>query len=88
VYHQWTSDRIVVVGSEMSMVPIEAIFVSHGEFVSEVAPSRDGILLGVRRRILSLSVHIVTDLCYAGDSIHIRSATLKKAWYEVISILF
>ena len=88
MYHQWAADRIVVVGSEVGMVPIKSIFVTHGEFVSEVAPSRDGILLFVRQRVLGLSVPKVADLCYSRDSIHIRGSTLKKAWYEAFSIPF
>lgn len=35
--HESTSDRVVVVCSEMGVVPVEAVFVASGEFVGEVS---------------------------------------------------
>lgn len=44
VYHQWSSDSIVIVGLYMGMVPVEAILVFGGEAVGEVCARKDGIL--------------------------------------------
>jgi len=37
-YHKWTSYCIVVVGSEVRVIPVEAVFAFSGESVSEIAP--------------------------------------------------
>ena len=61
------------------MVPVEAILISDREFIGEITPGSDGILVSVRWHAFYLSVHMVANLCYPGDSIHLRCSTLKKA---------
>ena len=70
------------------MVPVEAIFTTHRELIGEVASGSDGILFHVRWQTFSLSVHMIADLCYPGNSIHLRGSTLKKAWYKALSTCF
>lgn len=43
--HERASNRIVVVGSEVGMIPVESVFLCHGEFVGEVTTGSDGILV-------------------------------------------
>lgn len=43
--HQWASNRVVVVGSKVGMIPVEAVFIHDGEFVGEVTTGSDGILV-------------------------------------------
>lgn len=45
-YHKWTSYCIVVVGSEVRVIPVEAVLAFCGESVGEIAPWRDRVLFG------------------------------------------
>lgn len=62
------------------MVPVKAILTSDGEFIGEITPGGDGILVYVRWHTFNIPVHMVANLCYPGDSIHIWCSTLKKAY--------
>lgn len=44
-YQEWASDGIVVVGSEVRVIPVEAVLAIRGESVSEVAPWRNWVLM-------------------------------------------
>jgi len=45
MYHKWASYSVVVVGSEMRVIPVEAVLACCGESVSEVASWRDRVLM-------------------------------------------
>lgn len=43
--HERASNRIVIVGSKVGMIPVETVFLCHGEFVGEVTTGSDRILV-------------------------------------------
>lgn len=61
------------------MIPVEAIFAFNREFVGEVTPGSDRILVYIRWHVFDLAVHIIANLCYPGDPIHLGCSTLKEA---------
>ena len=44
MYHQGPPDGVVVVGTEVGVVPIEAVLIFCGEAVGEVGARKNGIL--------------------------------------------
>lgn len=90
-YHKWTTYCIIVVGSEVRVIPVEAVLAFRAESVGKVTSWWDRVLFMKDRsgdgslNDTSATLRVKSHLGDPRYTIHLWCPTLKEAYEKVVS---